>query len=251
MGRVRSAHALLISSLLLAGCASARGPRPVPGHDAAAWEIPAAALHSQRLYRVHYSGPEGEGSFKVTLRLTSTERYQLQAVDPVGRSLWSLDVSHSRGLFLNHRNRSSCLFEGSFDLSGVALGPFPLLTLPSLLVGRVPATPSEPPQQRGSQTSFHDAAGRVWTAVTGGEGVVQSWTLAEGGAPSIWWVRSDDWAILSDRERNVQVRWREVLREPLDGAPAALEAPSGYRSGPCRDPALSVDSEEEVEGAAI
>ena len=75
--------------------------------------------------------------------------------------------------------------------------------------------------------------------MTGGDGVVQSWTLAEGGAPSIWWVRSDDWAILSDRERNVQVRWREVLREPLTGDPTALEAPSGYKSGPCRNPALS------------
>jgi hypothetical protein len=169
-------------------------------------------------------------------------------VDPVGRSLWSLDVSHSRGLFLNHRNRTSCLFEGSFDLSGVALGPFPLLTLPSLLVGRVPSTPSEPPQQQGGQISFHDAAGRVWTAVAGGDGVIQSWTLAEGGAPSIWWVRSDDWAILSDRERNVQLRWREVLREPLSGEPAALESPSGYRSGPCRNPTLSDDEEPSPPG---
>jgi hypothetical protein len=242
-GRGVDLAATLILTLLLAGCATGRGPRPVPGHDTDVWEIPAAALHTQRLYRVHYSGPEGEGSFKVTLRLTSAERYQLQAVDPVGRSLWSLDVAHSRGLFLNHRNRSSCLFEGSFDLSGVALGPFPLLTLPSLLVGRVPATPSEPPQQRDGQTSFHDAAGRVWTAVTGREGVIQSWTLAEGGAPSIWWVRSDDWAILSDRERNVQVRWREVLREPLSGDPTPLEAPSGYRSGPCRNPALTEDED--------
>jgi len=211
----------------------------VSGHDAAAWEIPAAGLHTQRLFRVHYSGPEGEGSFKVTLRLATPERYQLQAVDPVGRSLWSLDVTHNRGLFLNHRNRSACVFEGSFDLSGVALGPFPLLTLPSLLVGRVPSQPSEPPRQHGSQVSFHDAAGRVWTAVLNGEGVVQSWTLAEGGAPSIWWVRSEDWAILSDRERNVQMRWKEVLREPLDGEPAALEAPSGYGTGPCRQPDLT------------
>ena len=239
------AAALLTFSILLAGCASAPGPRPVPGHGAAAWEIPAPVLHTQRLYRVHYSGPEGEGSFKVTLRLTAPERYQIQAVDPVGRSLWSLDVAHSRGLFLNHRNRSSCVYEGSFDLSGVALGPFPLLTLPSLLVGRVPSLPSEPPQQHGSQVSFHDAAGRVWTAVLGSDGVVQSWTLAEGGAPSIWWVRSEDWAILSDRERNVQVRWREVLHEPLDGEPVPLETPSGYRTGPCRDQNLSGTSDRE------
>src|SRR6185295_1947300 len=159
-GRAADLAAVLFLTAFLAGCASAPGPRPVSGHSghgAAAWETPAPALHTQRLYRVHYSGPEGEGSFKVTLRLASPERYQLQAVDPVGRSLWSLDVAHSRGLFLNHRNRSACVFEGSFDLSGVALGPFPLLTLPSLLLGRVPATPAEPPQQHGGQISFHDA----------------------------------------------------------------------------------------------
>jgi len=218
----------------------------VTAPNAAPWEIPAAALHTQRLYRVHYAGPEGEGSFKVTLRLASPERYQIQAVDPVGRSLWSLDVAHNRGLFLNHRNRSSCVFEGSFDLSGVALGPFPLLTLPSLLLGRVPSLPAEPPQPHEGQVSFHDGAGRVWTATVGSGGVVRSWTLAEGGAPSIWWVRSgDDWAILSDRERNVQMRWREVLQEHLDGDPAALESPSGYRTGPCREPDLSGDEEPE------
>jgi len=222
------------------------GPHPVPGHGVDAWEIPAVAFHTQRLYRVHYNGPEGEGSFKVTLRLTSTERYQLQAVDPVGRSLWSLDVTHNQGLFLNHRNRSSCVFAGSFDLAGVQLGPFPLLTLPALLVGRVPSLPSEPPQVHGDQLSFHDSAGRVWTAVLGAEGVVQSWTLAEGGEPSIWWVRSDDWVILSDRERNVQVRWREVLREPLDGEPAPLERPATYRAGPCRAPALSGEADDAV-----
>jgi hypothetical protein len=252
---VRSLAALVLSCFLLTGCASAPRPHPVSGAPGtsgtsgaggAAWEIPGEALHTQRLFRVHYSGPEGEGSFKVTLRLTSPERYQLQAVDPVGRSLWSLDVTHSQGLFLNHRNRTSCLFEGSFDLSGVALGPFPLLTLPSLLIGRVPATPSEPPQQRGTQTVFHDAAGRGWTAEVGKDGVVSSWTLAESGAPSIWWVRSDGWAILSDRERNVQVRWREVLREPLEGEPAALETPSGYRAGPCRNPALSDEPDAEA-----
>ena len=225
-------------ALLLTACATAPRPRPVTAPNVAPWEIPAAALHTQRLYRVHYAGPEGEGSFKVTLRLTSPERYQIQAVDPVGRSLWSLDVAHSRGLFLNHRSRSSCLFEGSFDLSGVALGPFPLLTLPSLLLGRVPSLPAEPPQPRNGPVSFPDGAGRVWTATLGG-GEVESWTLAEGGAPSIWWVRSDDgWAILSDRARNVQMRWREVLQERAEAELAALQPPSGYREGPCGDPDL-------------
>lgn len=229
---------LLALCLLLAGCAGGALPRPVPGHGVAAWEMPEAVLHTQRLYRIHYSGPEGEGSFKVTLRLASPERYQLQAVDPVGRALWSLDVMQERGLFLNHRSRSSCIFQGSFQMSGVALGPFPLLTLPSLLVGRVPAQPAGAPQTHGRQISFRDGADRLWTAVLGQEGVVESWTMAERGAPSIWLVRSDGWAILSDRERNVQVRWREVLQERAEAELAALQPPAGYREGPCGDPDL-------------
>ena len=68
----------------------------------------------------------------------SPARYQIQAADPLGRSLWSLDVNNADGLWLNHHSRNYCQFEGRFDVSGVPLGPFPLLSLPSLLIGRVP-----------------------------------------------------------------------------------------------------------------
>ena len=214
---------------------------PVGGQGLPAWQIPADALGTQRLYRISYSGPEGEGSFRMTLRLAALERYQVQAVDPVGRSLWSLDVAAGRGLFLNHRARTACVFQGSFDLSGVPLGPFPLLTLPALLLGRVPSEPmppTPPPQQHGREITFHDAQDRTWSVVTGAGGVVERWTLSESGAPTVWWFRRDDWAILSDRVREVQVRWREVLAERLGKELAALEVPPGYREEACRaDPA--------------
>lgn len=174
----------------------------------------------------------------MTLRLASMDRYQVQASDPVGRGLWSLDVMGERGLFLNHRAKTFCTFEGSFDLSGVPLGPFPLLTLPTLLIGRVPAQPASPPEQRGGQVTFRDAAGRLWSAVIDAGGEVESWNLSEGGEPSAWWIRRESWAILSDRERGVQVRWKEVLHEPLEGAPAALETPAGYREASCREPGI-------------
>ncbi len=193
-------------------------------------------MGSQRLYRVSYSGPEGEGSFRVTLRLASPDRYQLQAVDPVGRSLWSLDVLNDAGLWLNHRGRTYCSFEGRFDLSGVPLGPFPLLSLPSLLLGRVPGEPaagSPPFSPRERQFDFQDDSGRRWTGKLGADGLVLSWTVSEGDTPKHWWIRRDDWAILSDREREVQVRWREVLRENLDREPPRLEPPTGYREVPC------------------
>lgn len=211
------------------------------------WEIPQGAYGSQRLYRVSYAGPEGEGSFKVTLRLASPARYQLQSVDPVGRSLWSLDVSHDAGLFLNHRSRTFCHFEGRFDVAGVPMGPFPLLSLPSLLLGRVPADPAAGSAAAaaplGREFDFKDGTGRRWYGTLGEEGLVQGWTLSEGSTPKVWWIRREDWAILSDRDRGVQVRWREVLRENLDSEPAALEAPSGYREAVCGEPDLPEPSE--------
>jgi hypothetical protein len=190
---------------------------------------------------VSYHGPEGEGSFRMTLRLASLERYQVQAVDPVGRSLWSLDVSGERGLFVNHRARTSCVFAGSFDLSGIPLGPFPLLTLPALLLGRVPSAPAAEPagiQTTGRDLTFEDAAGRSWALTLAPGGAVESWTLLEDGVPTVWWLRRDDAAILSDRARGVQLRWREVLSERLEKKElAALEVPGGYREEPCRETA--------------
>jgi hypothetical protein len=196
---------------------------------------------------VSYSGPEGEGSFKVTLRLASPVRYQIQAVDPVGRSLWSLDVANDAGVSLNHRNRTYCIFEGRFDLDAAPLGPFPLLALPSLLLGRVPAEPAGPVEEpRPGEVSFRDAEGRIWATIAK-EGEVVSWTMAEASTPRVWWMRREGWAILSDRQRSMQVRWREVLREDLDREPQRLEAPSGYRQTACGEPAIP-EPEPEEEG---
>ncbi|MFL6231672.1 MAG: hypothetical protein ACJ76N_00910 [Thermoanaerobaculia bacterium] len=238
---------LLLVLLLLAGCASAKtpAPRPLPARGAAPWEIPQGAYGSQRLYRVSYSGPEGEGSFRVTLRLVSPVRYQIQAVDPLGRSLWSLDVVNDSGLSLNHRNRTFCHFDGRIDATGASLGPFPLLALPSLLLGRVPAEPaagSPTAEPRGRAFDFRDDASRRWYGNLGEEGLVTNWTLADGSTPKVWWMRRDDESILSDRERGVQVRWREVLRENLDKEPPALGTPSGYHETECGNPDLSDSS---------
>jgi hypothetical protein len=224
--------------LLLTACATTGGARPGPSNATPAWQIPAEAYGSQRLYRVNYSGPEGEGSFRVTLRLASPLRYQIQAVDPVGRSLWGLDVSAESGLWLDHRNKATCSFEGSFDVSGIALGPFPLLSLPSLLMGRLPAGPAEdgaPKQEDGGPVEFRDDIGRRWAAEVGADGTVEGWRLWDQEQPTVWYIRRDNWSYLSDRTKGVQVRWREVLREDLVGEPEPLKAPAGYREASCRD----------------
>jgi hypothetical protein len=174
----------------------------------------------------------------MTLRLAVPERYQVQAVDPVGRALWSLDVAEGRGVFVNHRSRTSCVFAGSFDLSEVPLGPFPLLTLPALLLGRVPSTPASEPKVEGRQVTFRDGGERTWSVTLDSAGEVEGWTLAEGKEPTVWWIRQESWAILSDRARGVQLRWREVLAERLDRELAVLPVPPGYREEPCNETSL-------------
>ncbi|HWM89972.1 MAG TPA: hypothetical protein VN493_04340 [Thermoanaerobaculia bacterium] len=214
--------------------------RPQAGGGTPPWEIPADAFGSQRLYRVNYSGPEGEGSFRVTLRLASPIRYQIQAVDPVGRALWGLDVTSEKGVWLDHRNKVTCAFEGSFDVSGIPLGPFPLLSLPSLLMGRVPAEPSGEvePERKGKRIELRDDIGRRWAVDLGDGGTVEGWTLWDQEQPAVWFMRRDTWAYLSDRSKGVQVRWREVLRENLEREPEPLATPAavaGYRESSCRD----------------
>ncbi len=239
--------ALSLCLLALASCASGRGGGLGHAPDDGAtppWAIPAEAYGSQRLYRVSYDGPEGEGSFRVTLRLASPLRYQLQAADPVGRALWGVDVTSGQGIWLDHRNKVTCAFRGSFDVPGIPLGPFPLFSLPSLLLGRVPAEPaagSEPEQTDrpgpgdGKEVELSDDLGRRWIADMEGDGTVEGWTLWEEGKPTVWFQRRDSWAYLSDHARGIQLRWREVLRESLAQEPQALVPPSGYREGSCRD----------------
>jgi hypothetical protein len=227
-----STAAPLLGLLLAAACAAARPPG---AGDAPPWQLPAAALGSQRLYRVAYSEAQGEGSFRLTLHLAAAERYQVRATDPVGRALWTLDVDGARGLLLDHRSRAYCLFSGRFDLSGVPLAPFPLGSLPGLLLGRLPVEPAGTPRQSGAEVAFADAAGRRWQA-TLADGVPVRWTAWEGDEPAYWWARRDGWAILSDRRRGVQVRWREVLVEPLVTPPAPLVPPEGYRQADCAAP---------------
>ena len=238
--RARPAAALLASALVgLLGaavtlsCAGGPSPRPLPAHDIPPWRLPEGAYGSQRLYRVTYSGPQGEGSFRLTLRLASPDRYQVTSSDPVGRALWSLDV-HSgagaeRGLWLDHRNKVYCEFTGRFDVVGVPLAPFPLLSLPALLLGRLPAEPADDPTRRGRTVAYADGQGRRWAAMLGDDGLVESWSMTDASGPAVFWVRNDNWAILSDRNQKAQVRWREVLREALGGDPEPLATPPNYR----------------------
>jgi hypothetical protein len=85
--------------------------------------------------------------------------------------------------------------------------------------------------------SYRDVAGRRWGAVVR-HGVVLSWGLWQDDAagPILSWVSSGGWAVLSDRRKGVQVRWREALREPLrQPALAPMSPPADYREMQCNN----------------
>lgn len=245
--------------LLAAGCGtSGRAPATFDDPTVAAWELPASALGTQRLYRVGYQGPDGGGSFRLTLLLGSADRYQVRAVDPVGRALWSLDVDGDRGLWIDHRAAAACRLAGSLDLAAGRLTPFPLAAIPALLLGRLPAVPQEivsddagsrspqgaaPDPDRPAPESveepdrrlaFLDREGRRWTATLEG-GAPLSWSMSEPGrsTPGVWWRRHDGESLLSDRERGVQLTWRESVVERLGASLRALAVPPSYALVPC------------------
>jgi hypothetical protein len=262
---------LAVVASLASGCASSRRPELTPsgaaeqdaarGPDAGTataaspaalppWEVPPDALGTQTLYRVTVTGAEGEGSLKLTLRLAAAGRYQVQAVDPLGRGLWSLDVEGDRGLWLDHRARLVCRLDGALDLDFLPLGPLSLAALPPLLLNRLPLPPAVPEAVTrravagagaagaasgggAEEVAYGDAAGRRWTGVLRG-GRLQSWALAQndGGEPILSWVSSGGWSVLSDRRRGVQVRWRQAVREPLRQL-APLAVPPDYGAGRC------------------
>jgi hypothetical protein len=251
------ALATTLAAVLAAGCAPRRGAATAAAladPAAAPWEIPAGALGTQRLFRVSYDGPEGGGSFRLTLRLDAAERYQVRAVDPVGRALWTLDVAGTSGLWLDHRAEAACRLEGSLDLAAGRLTPFPLAALPALLLGRLPSSPQgeleetaaagdEPGEagenaEGGRRVAFTDAGGRRWSATLDGT-TPRAWALTEPAdeAPSVWWRRHAGEHLLSDRRRNVQLGWRETVVEPLAGGLAAVAVPPGFALVPC--PALA------------
>jgi len=234
---------VVLLTAFLGGCATAgRAPAPLPvGEGVAAWELPAAALGTQRLFRVSYDGPDGDGSFRLTLRLAAPDRYQVVAVDPLGRSLWTLDAAAGEGLWIDHRARAACRLAGSFDVVASRLTPFPLAALPALLLGRLPEPPAEGGGPEGDPTAgdaerleYVDASGRRWTATLDPAGP-RSWSFSDPGdeTPSVFWSRTDRGeAYLSDRLRGVQLRWRETVAEPL-AALAPLAVPAAFAEVDC------------------
>jgi hypothetical protein len=223
---------------LLYACASApAAPQPTVEADGLPWEVPASAIGTQQLFRMSYSGPRGEGSFRLALKLESAARYQASAVDPLGRALWSLDVTAERGLFLDHRARAACTVEGALSLVGAPLDRIELSDLPKLLLGRVPVHPRETAiAETAEEIDLAGAAGEVWKVkLTHGRPV--RWILLRAGERAASWTLEKSEAILADRTGG-KLRWRSSVAEPLRAPLAPLKAPADYASGGCAALAL-------------
>ncbi len=223
--------------LLLAGCATTGNLFQKTGDPAAEpWRMPEDAYPTQRLYRVKYRGPEGEAGFKLTLYLEAEARYRMLASD-LGRKLWSLYVDASPGtageaVWLDYRRKEFCRASAAGALRFVPLADLPLVSLPRLLLGLVPAEPAAGLARTETRLSFLDARGFRWEGVLDEQGL-EWWNLVAAEEAIAWWRREEDGGVFTDRRGEQEVRWREVVSEPLESPLAAPEIPARFGEGAC------------------
>lgn len=228
---------LWIPLLAGVGCASTgEKARQIfrPPIEEPAWQLPAASFPSQRLYRIQYEGPEGNVGLRLTLYLAERSHYRMDAADSLGRRVWSLSVEPGdRAIWLDHRKKIFCRVYAASEQAFVPIAHLPLVSLPNLMLGRLPEVPASELLEGEGKISYRDARGRTWNAQRDVEGRLAWWSMLEDGEPVAWWRVVDGEHVFSDRRGGQQVRWTEQVREELKTPLRALEAPSSYREGAC------------------
>lgn len=226
-----------LCALAAAGCAtSGSGSRPAPTPRAATstpWIVPAAELDSQRLLRVRLTSDQGRGRFRLLLRLDDPARYQIRATHPLfNQRLWTLDVDGGQAVLVDFQQHVVCRYQGAAEIGAIPLGPFPFESLPALLLGYLPLPPVQTPERPApGLLAFSDASGRRWTATLDRDRVER---FEVAGEETVTWERGvDGWYVLAAAAENLDLRWKETLREPLGEPMAAIEIPPGYAEGPC------------------
>ena len=249
---MRGAFPLLLLGLAwLGGCASTGPPgreapapagRPVP--VTAPWEIPPAEWRTQRIVRMRYEGPEGNGTLRLVLRFEDPESFHVSASDRLGRRWWDLNVREGDALVLWVRERSFCRYAGDLEIPALSLGPVQARAVAALLMRRLPAPPADAGvweeaavsgrPDRGVELDFEDRRGRRWTTVTTTAGP-NRWTLWHGDRVRASWSRdAEGMAQLVESDTGLELRWFQPrpateLTSPLP----ASAIPSGYRPGAC------------------
>jgi hypothetical protein len=223
--------------LAAAGCATSgstsRSASSGRSATSTPWIVPTGELDSQRLLRVRLTSDEGRGRFRLLLRLHDPARYQIRATHPLfNQRLWTLDVDGDDAVLVDFHQHVVCRYQGAAEIGAVPLGPFPFESLPALLLGYLPLAPAQAPERSApGMLAFTDEMGRRWTATLDRD-LVERFAVA--GDETVTWERSDDgWYVLASPGENLDLRWKETLREPLGGSLAPIEVPAGYAEGPC------------------
>ena len=107
-----------------------------------------------------------------------------------------------------------------------------LVALPKLLLGRLPAEPAANLKRSEERVSFLDARGQLWSGSLNGD-ELEWWSLVEAEEAVVWWRREARGGVFADRDGEQEVRWEEMVREPLESPLDALEIPAKYRQGEC------------------
>lgn len=246
------AHLLVLLSLLwLTGCASAGSTRDLPptGHSGSGgmvlpWEIPEAEWRTQRIFKMQYDGPEGNGTLRLVLRFESPDRFHVEASDRLGRRWWDLNVQEGSALVLWVRERTFCRYRGDLEIPALSLGPVPAGAVAALLLRRLPAPPADPETVEvagaaGSvELDFDDRWERRWTALSTASGP-RWWTLHRGDETrASWRLDAAGMSRLVEPATGLELLWFQgkPARE-LRGALPAPGVPAGFGPGACHSSA--------------
>jgi hypothetical protein len=227
--RARWPTIALLSSALIAGCASIRLDGPAPPSPAGA---PAEDVFGeQRLFRMTYDGGGGRLSLRVVLRTAGLSRFQVAVTDIAGRKVWGLDYHPDRATLVDHREKMFCVSGPGLRLTDVHPMELPLEALPRVLDGMLPVAAVEASEDSGHE-ELVDAAGRRYRVAYEGAELV-GWTLLDEDGPAVWWTRQVDGGILS-RRGGEQYRWARVVVEPRT-QPLRNIVPEGFVEGVCNE----------------
>jgi len=224
----RPVLALLLLALM-SGCASRPPLRPAAGGAPAPpptpWSFAPGEAPSQRLFRVQVRRGAESGGLRLVLRLWSPVRFELAASDPLGRPLWSLIARDERGAWRAAGAQGVCRQDPRRPVEWPRLGlALPAAHLPAILLGRLPEAPGDGtviPAEAGS-FAFTDPVGRRWRA-TLEAGTLVEWSVA-AATGELAWRLEERGARLELAAGQLEIRWREVAREPLRGTAPVLPA---------------------------
>ncbi|MGE0639076.1 MAG: hypothetical protein AB7G12_08390 [Thermoanaerobaculia bacterium] len=192
--------------------------------------MPPARDRGQWLYRAELERPGERLSLRLLLRLDGARSFDLTASDALGQQRWRVWGRDDRVLLLDPVHRRFCPLDGSrrLRLDDFA-APLPVVDLPRVLRGEIPASAGEPAataEEDGARRWF-DAGGGRWDAVRDADGW-KSWTAWSDGRPVLWFRREGRESALWAQEPAFRLSWREVAAQ---GLPAETDADADPAAG--------------------